>query len=557
MKEGRLITIIILFMSGFFLLLISTFLLSSNLELRRLAQQQSEAVLTLSQGRGDIFDCNLEPLTSTTSKVYAFAVTGEEAYSEYFRRLTEQGQAQAYELYNQNTPYLIEIDGSDGQNPYEFSDTNRYLNEQIAPNIIGYLDNSATGAQGIEKAYNDLLERGGVKTEVTYERDALGSITLNSEPLLSYIYGTGEGIILTIDKTIQRICEGIAVDNIPKGAIVVMEVQTGRIKAAVSTPMLYPNDILRNIEADDGAFINRPATAYNVGSVIKPFIAAALIEEGVDTGATYQCNGSIEINGHIYHCYNEKAHGEVDLESALAQSCNGYFIANGIELESEILYQTMKNVGFGTSIISDGFVVSEAGVLPSSEQLNNLGEKASFTFGQGLLMSTPIQVSAAMNVFANNGRYISPTIVEGVYNQITDRVDESFYSPVIKEVIPEDTAQIISDMLNLVITQGTSSAAAPLFGEAAGKTGTAQTGRYLNTEISSEYSIYSEEKTDETVAWFSGYYPADDPKYTITIMQEGSDALGEEMGSIFASICNSLRYYDSDLPTSDAVLPYF
>ncbi len=551
MSEGRLITIIIAFMLAFFVLLVSTFFISSNVELRRLAQQQSEAVLTLSQGRGDIFDCNLEPLTSTTSKMYAFAVTGEEAYSEYFRRLTEEGQAEAYELYNQTTPYLIEIDEGNEQNPYEFYDSERYLNEQIAANIVGYLDNSASGAQGIEKAYDDLLERGGIKREIVYERDALGSIMLSSEPEISYVYGTGEGIVLTIDKTIQRICEGIALEQIPKGAIVVMEVQTGRIKAAVSTPMLYPNDILKNIEADDGAFINRPATAYNVGSVIKPFIATALIEEGVDPEATYQCNGSIEVNGHSYQCYNEKAHGEVDLESALAHSCNGYFISNGIELSSDKLYEIAKSVGFGTSVMSDGFVVSETGVLPSVEELNNLGEKSSFSFGQGLLMATPIQVSAAMNVIANGGEYISPTIVEGVYNQITDQIDESFYSPSVRQVILEDTVTQISEMLKTVISDGSSTSAAPIFGVAAGKTGTAQTGRYLETEISSEYLLDSEEKVDETVAWFTGYYPADNPIYTITVMQEGSDALGEEMGPIFASICNSLRYYDSALPAND------
>ncbi len=547
MNEGRLITVVILLMSGFFVLLVSVFLLSSNVELRKLATEQSEAVLSLSAGRGDIFDCNLEPLTSTTSKIYALAVTGEDAYSEYFRRLTNEDKQLAYELYDQTTPYLIELDEFLSENPFEFTDSSRYLDLQIAPNIIGYLDNTASGAQGIEKAYNDLLERGGVIKDIIYEKDALGSIMMSTEPEVDYIYGTGEGIILTIDKTIQRIGEGIAEQYLPKGAIVVMESKTGRIKAAVSTPMLYPNDIITNIEENDGAFINRTATAYNIGSIIKPIIAAVLIEGKHNIAAEYECDGSIDVNGHSYSCYGGRAHGQVDLETAIAESCNGYFIEMGLTLSPQILYEIGKMVGLGSVVTSDDFVVSEAGVMPTIEQLEDFGERASFSFGQGLVMASPIQMTAALNIFANDGVYISPTIVEGVYNQLTDRVDESFYSPVIRQVISPYTAQQVGTMLEAVVTVGTADEAQPVVGTAAGKSGTAQTGRYIPHELLDFTPENPEEKVDETVAWFVGYYPADDPKYTIAIMQEGSDSLGEEMGEIFSQLCNSLRFYDEDL----------
>ncbi len=496
MKEGRLITIVLILMICFFGLLVSVFLLSSNVELYRLAAEQSEATINLSAGRGDIFDCNLEPLTSTTSKVYALAVTGEDAYSEYFRRLTTEDQQLAYELYNQKTPYLIELNELLSDNPYEFTDSSRYLDLQIASNIIGYLDNSALGAQGIEKAYNDLLERGGVIKDIVYDKDAIGSIMMSTQPQVDYIYGTGEGIILTIDKTIQRIGEGLAEQYLDKGAIVVMESKTGRIKAAVSTPMLYPNDILTNIEEDDGAFINRPATAYNIGSVIKPLMAAELIETGGNTDVIYECSGSIEVNGHI---------------------------------------------------MVDDYLVSESGVLPTSQQLEDLGERASFSFGQGMVMATPIQMTAALNIFANEGMYITPTLVEGIYNQLTDRVDESFYSPTMRRVISQQTAETVGGMLESVVPVGTADEAQPIVGTAAGKSCTAQTGRYIPHELLDFIPDDPQEKIDETVAWFVGYYPADDPKYTITIMQEGSYSLGEEMGEIFSQLCNSLRYYDEDL----------
>ncbi len=533
-------------MIAFSVVSISLFLLSSNAELRQLASQQSEAVVNLSKGRGDIFDCNLMPMTSLNSTVYALAVSGEAAYSEYFRRLDSDDQMMAYELYDQTTPYLIELNSAGEDSPFEFYDSIRYSNNQIAPNVIGYLDNDANGAQGIEKAFDTLLGGSGVTQDIVYSKDALGELMMYSEPELLKENGSGQGVILTIDSTIQRIAEGIATQYLPRGAVVIMESKTGRIKASVSTPSLTPNNIVQNIEDNNTAFINRPSVAFNVGSVIKPFIAAKLLEQGYDSDEVYECHGKIEVNGHAYHCYTDYGHGEVDLRQALAVSCNGYFIEKGLAMEPEMLRSLGIDIGLGVGVTKDGYILSEKGTLPTGEQLENLGERASFSFGQGMLMATPIQMTAAFNIFANEGLYISPTMVEGIYNQFTDTVDESFYSPVIREVISQDVAKEVGYMLETVITDGTADEAAPIEGVAAGKSGTAQTGRYM-TDENGVVTDEEGEPVDETVAWFIGYYPADNPKYTITVMQDSSDSMGEEMGEIFALLCNSLRYYDREL----------
>ncbi len=533
-------------MAAFSGLLIPLFLLSSDVSLRQLAIKQSEAVVNLSKGRGEIFDCNLLPMTSLDSKIYALAVSGEAAYSEYFRRLDSEDQMMAYELYDQTTPYLIELNSAGEDSPFEFYGSTRYSGNQIAPNVIGYLDNDGGGAQGVEKTFDELLSGGGVAQDIVYSKDALGELMMYSEPELSRQNGSGQGIILSIDSTIQRIAEGIANEHIERGAVVIMESKTGRIKASVSTPSLSPSNIVQNIEDNDTAFINRPTVAFNVGSVIKPFVAAELIEQGYNTDEIYECYGSIEVNDHVYRCYTEYGHGEVDLREALAQSCNGYFIEKGLLMEPEMLRSLGIDIGLGVGVTQEGYVVSEGGTLPTAEQLKNLGERASFSFGQGMLMATPIQMTAAFNIFANEGVYISPTMIEGVYNQFTDTVDESFYSPVMREVISKNTAQTVGDMLETVITEGTADEAAPIVGSAAGKSGTAQTGRYMTDEDGVVIEVDGE-TVDETVAWFIGYYPAENPKYTITVMQDSSDSMGEEMGEIFALICNSLRYYDGEV----------
>ncbi len=546
MKEGRLLFVFVGLMAGFFVLLISMFFLSTNMEYADMARRQSEAVITLSQGRGDIYDCNFMPLTGVESSDYALAVTGDTAYEEYFRVMDSEDIAQAYALYDQKTPYIIEVSERDDENPFEFTAPSRYVDNQTAAQIIGYLDNSGSGAQGIEKAYDDLLSAGGTRQDIEYGKSALGEILASTEPNVQSSDGTGQGIVLTIDSTIQRVCEGIAAQHLDRGAIVVMEVQTGRIKAAVSVPQLYPNDILRNIEDNDTAFINRTATAFNVGSVIKPLIAATLMEQGHDPDATYSCHGFIDVSDQTYSCFNGIAHGEIDMYDALSESCNGYFINYGIELSPEVLHQKAQEVGLGTEIMSDDFVVSEAGILPSIAELSNIGERASYSFGQGLFTATPIQITAMINTFANAGAYISPSLVEGVYNGYTDEMTESFYDPVIRRVFSENTAREVIAGMEMSVTEGSSDEAATLFGAVAGKSGTAETGRTL-IEATDENG----DPLDETVGWFSGFYPADDPKYTITVMQDGQNTMGEQMAEVFSQVCDTLRYHDSELPQGE------
>lgn len=546
MSEGRLIFLYLVFVTGFCIVLLSLFFISSNLTYSEMAGKQSRAVITLSKGRGEIYDYKLNPLTSVKSKVYALAVSGQDAYAEYFRSLDSSDQAKAYELYDKKTPYLIELAQNSPKGDFEFLGEARYLNEQPAAHIIGYLDNSGTGVQGVERAFDTLLKEGGVVKNVSYYKGALGEIMQNNKPSILRFDGTGEGIVLTIDTVIQRICEGIA-KNIKKGSIVVLETSTGRVKAAVSMPALYPSNIIKNLLDNDGAFINRSAAAFNVGSVIKPLIAAALLDNGLDKEEIYTCYGSIEVSGHTYRCYSLYGHGEVNLERAIEVSCNTYFINYGLQVPPQILAEFGRNVGFGNKLSIGDYTVSVKGRLPSATELSRIGERASFCFGQGLVTATPIQIAAMMNIFATGGVYISPTLIEGIYNQFSNEITESFYSPVIKRVLPQQDANVINKALCLAVSDGIAKNAQPLNATAAGKTGTAQTGRLIAIEEQTAQQISKGEPVDETVAWFCGYYPAQNPKYTIVVMQDASSLMGEAMCEIFAKICNKLCYYDEEL----------
>ena len=214
------------------------------------------------------------------------------------------------------------------------------------------------------------------------------------------------------------------------------------------------------------------------GSDITGALAAAALEQGISAQETYECTGSIEVGGHVYRCAYGRGHGTVDMKTALEQSCNCYFVQLGLRLGAQTVYDITKSAGFGQSQQVAGGLRAASGNLPDAAQLEDLGQLASISFGQGALTATPVQVAAMMNLFANGGRYVEPVFVEGIVDEYTQSVTESLYRPVQRQVMDKDVAEVIRQMLVGVVEEGLGRKAAPRAGGAGGKTGTAQTGRY-------------------------------------------------------------------------------
>ncbi|MEG2054146.1 MAG: penicillin-binding transpeptidase domain-containing protein, partial [Oscillospiraceae bacterium] len=164
------------------------------------------------------------------------------------------------------------------------------------------------------------------------------------------------------------------------------------------------------------------------------------------------------------------------------------------------------------------------------------GQLASVSFGQGELLATPIQIAAYFNTFANNGVYVSPSLVEGLLNPRTGKIEKSFYHPVQVKAMSDSSAEMLKEMLTSVVLNGLAKKAKPTFGLAAGKTGTAQTGRYFTEENGNEGELYE--------SWFVGFYPVDKPQYTICILEDETHTIKDGCSEIFAEICNSLYYLD-------------
>lgn len=532
MTTSRVVAFFSFFILAFAVLGANLALLCTNETYAQAAANQSETILTLYNGRGNIYDCNFLPLTNVFTETYAAVEPGRSSYHGLFAVIPETEKSLFYTQIQQGSPFLVPVNDT-GQIQPEclFSCPVRYYPKPTAVHLLGYLDSEGHGVSGAEYAYEDILTEGSTSTSVLCTTTAVGAFLESAPPKLLYKQGTGGGVMLTIDEHIQRICEGVAQQMMDKGSIVVLETATGRVRASVSMPVYDPENVAASIAKDDSSLINRSISAFNVGSVFKPILAAAALEAGIDPNAVYECTGSTEIGGHVYRCAYGKGHGKVNLQQALEQSCNCYFIHLGLQLGGETVAQAAQACGFGMSTSYMGTQTTAQGNLPDAQQLADLGQLASISFGQGTLLASPVQVAAGINVFANGGRYIEPTFVEGIVNEYSKTVTESLYAPIQRQAFRQDTAQTIKEMLISVVENGLGQPAKPLHGGAGGKTGTAQTGRF------------QENGAEIMDAWFAGFYPAEEPQYTIAVLLDSGTHSSDDAAEIFAKVTTDLGMY--------------
>ena len=267
--------------------------------------------------------------------------------------------------------------------------------------------------------------------------------------------------------------------------------------------------------------------SYAVGSVFKPVLAAAALEAGLQP--VFECTGAVIVDGQIFRCAGGIPHGQVDLAAALEKSCNGYFIRLGQQLGAEKLLDTAKAFGFGQSLPLAEGLAADAGQLPTPQELAQSGQLANFSFGQGSLLATPLQVAALFNTIAADGVYRAPYVLQATLDETTGQPMETLSHPRGRRVLPAQSAALLRAMLVQVVKQGTAQDAAGLPGGAGGKTGTAQTGQF------------TPEGTERCNLWFAGFWPAEKPRYTIVVLQDGAVHTAYSGAAIFAQVCAALE----------------
>ena len=495
---------------------------------------QNVQTLELPRARGDFYDRTGRRLTGTAQQYYALCLPGDAGYTALFPYVSYAEQGRLYERRNLAAPFLIEVSCDLTAQGITTCAVPQHFSGATAAHLLGYLDGEGRGVSGLERAYNALLAASGDKRTVTCITTAQGRLLTDTKPAVTVEEsGTGQGVRLTLDADLQRACEALAAQLMPRGCILVMDAATGEVLASVSAPAFDPQDIAASIRADDTSLINRSFSAFSAGSVFKVVLAAAAYESGLDW-LTHDCTGEIELAGQTYRCAQGRAHGEVNLRGALEQSCNTYFIELGQLLGAARILATAEQFGFGTAVQLAPNLRSAAGTLPDAQTLANDGQLASFSFGQGALTVTPLQITAMMNTVANGGVYRAPAFVKGIADS-TGAVAAPLEPSAPRTVCDEKTAKVLRSMLVSVVTEGIGAEARPAAGMAGGKTGTAQTGQY--DENGEELLNY----------WFSGFYPAQAPRYTVTVLQDGILKPALSSAAIFEKITEILHVWDAAL----------
>ncbi len=382
----------------------------------------------------------------------------------------------------------------------EYETVRNRLEEYGVGKILGrVIDGKGVG--GIEEAMNSALtKKSDGKLKVRYK----GFLTVSMFIDKIVPPNDGKDVKLTIDLDLQRIAyeeiiTAVQQNKALSGGVIIMESKTGKIRAMATTREW--NDAVMGY--------------FEPGSAIKPIVYAVALEEKIASlENTFHCSGKIQpvedVNVVVRDLY---AHDQVDLTEALVVSCNSATILLARQIKEKLgdyqYHAWLRRFGFGhpTGVQLAGEI---AGVLREPEKWSRI-DFAMISIGQGI-GATPLQFASAFNVLANNGVYVAPTIVEGIETE--KRV-----------VLSKEVSATISDVLAQVVERGTGVKAQVPNLRVAGKTGTAQK---IAVGEDKYYSI------------FVGFYPHEDPKYTILIWLDEPSAdqylAGEVAAPVFAKI---------------------
>ncbi len=418
----------------------------------------------------------------------------------------------------------------------------------LGANIIGYIGSinpkeleadeegvyeggDLVGKRGLERIREPDLrgEKGSSSTEVNasgFEQQQLK----HEDPL------PGRDITLTIDAELQQAAEQYLAISDKAGAVVAMEVDSGRVLAAVSAPTIHLEDFIGGIsrknwnallENPRNPLLNKPVQGvYPPGSTYKIVTALAGLAEGVITEhTTFYCPGHYYF-GRLYRCWKHSGHGTVDIRRAITESCDVFFYQVGQRLGVDRLAAYAKKLGLGTR---SGIELEheKAGIVPTKDWKRKRfkekwheGETLSVAIGQGFNNMTPLQICLMTMAVASGGKIYKPQIVEMVKTTDGEIVEQltpellSDLSPREKQYLP-----IIEDGLYGVV-QGKRGTARNVRIEGltvAGKTGTAQVVRLAQYKGLKEQDIPYKYRDH---AWFTCYAPADNPKIVVTVLVE-------------------------------------
>jgi penicillin-binding protein 2 len=372
------------------------------------------------------------------------------------------------------------------------------------------------GKEGLEKTLEPILrgQPGGQRVEVT----ARGKIVKELDPKPDISGGT---VQLTIDADLHQYAARRIGDQ--SAAVVVIDVSNGDILAMPSMPSFDPNNFSDGISQAEWKMLSQDdhlplvdkalESLYPSGSTIKPSMALALLNAGIDRKQIVNCTGAFQLGNHTFHC--DRRHGPLDMDGAVVHSCDVYFYTMCLRVGADKLAPMVRSMGFGEKFDLP-FETQRYGTIPDPEWMMRKYHRkwqgydtVNMSIGQGMVLINPLQLGVMASRLAT-GKRVVPRLLKS------------------KPVVPQTELAVGQDHLDFirkamwgVVDHGTAAAAKfPIPGiQMAGKTGTAQT-HNLSAGERGNYTAANWKLRDHSL--FMAFVPFDNPRYACgTIVEHG------------------------------------
>lgn len=371
------------------------------------------------------------------------------------------------------------------------NETRYYPYSGLFSHTIGYLNN---GGYGLESLYGYYMLHSNQNFFEQIGNDLSGN------------RNTGDNVVTTLNVGLQKACYDALGSN--RGAVIVMEPSTGKILAMVSKPDFDPNTLAANWsqitgEGSDSVLVNRATQGlYPPGSTFKLITMLEYLREHKNDYGQYHyiCDGTYELGNNTINCVRTTAHGDVDLFSSLAVSCNCSFINIGLSLDLDRYKKTAEKMLFNKELPTNLEYNKSRFVLNGESSEWDIAQTS---FGQGKTVITPFHLALITCTIANNGTLMEPYLVSSV-ESTNGMTVKKFKEEKYDTLITEKEASLLKKGMEQVVKDSFSWLFGGVEYTLAAKSGSAQYG----TE-GYEHSLYA------------SFSPADNPEIAVVAVVEG------------------------------------
>ncbi|MFT4177217.1 MAG: penicillin-binding transpeptidase domain-containing protein [Luteolibacter sp.] len=412
-----------------------------------------------------------------------------------------------------------------------------YPNGSLAAHIVGYTGSvgklptgpinfnepiweESEGRAGFEKLFDKQLTGEPGMKRLLFDEN--GNKLLEEQVKRPKPGGT---IVTTLNLKWQKHAEAVLQKGCRRGAFVVIDVVTGEVLVMASRPTFDLNLFIPGVSEKDYADLrddpSQPLfgrafqSAYPPASTFKPIVALAALNQGVVTERSQiYCPASIQIGNATFRNWSKTPEGSIDVRRAIARSCNPWFYQVGIKSGPSSFLNLARRMGFGERT-GLPLIGETAGLVPNDEWMLKHekrrildGDTANLSIGQGVLLSSPLQVAQGMAAIANGG--VLPKLQLIRQSQDTRGRVVQAAVPARKNWLGVDAkmVDVVRDGMDDVVSKGygTGKSAALSYTSLCGKTGTAQWGP---------------KSKNQRLAWFAGFLPHDNPRFAFAVLYEG------------------------------------